>query len=113
MKHKNKEFLGKSELVKAKVNRFYLHLYYIYILFLFPIRLWSTGTMISWCVFRKERRRTEDGLTGLMETSSIWYDSAFLILIAFYNPVNVCDQHCVISYADLKYFVDAFTYRII
>lgn len=54
--------------------------------FSFSIRLWSTGKMISWCVFRKERRRTEGGLTGFRETSFIWYMTAL-----FYSGGCVCD----------------------
>ncbi|XP_042164640.1 retinol-binding protein 1 isoform X3 [Oncorhynchus tshawytscha] len=31
-----------------------------------------TGRVISWCVFREERRREEDGHTGWRETSYTW-----------------------------------------
>lgn len=67
----------------------YSHLKMTFLLF---VRLLSTGTTISWCAFRKERRRIEDGLTGLKEMSFIWYESTVLILLGPYSPLSICDQ---------------------
>lgn len=74
----------------------------LYFIFLFSIRLWSTGTTISLCVFRKARRRIEGGLTGFKMASFIWYNCSFyswgsftvhsvFVIVAF--VLRHCQEH--------------------
>lgn len=63
--------------------------------------LWSTGKMKSWCVFKKEKRKIEGGLTGLREMSFIWYDSELyagvpvnILTYNIHNPVFVHVYNC-------------------
>lgn len=79
---------GKRKKIKPKVSsQSCMHMFQFWqisaktffkLLLSFSFRLWWTGKTISWCVFKREKRTTEAGLTGLRGMSFIWYEDHFV-----------------------------------